>query len=123
MHPPFGYAMFYLSSVAPTKDYVDRVTRRMTPRVTTGQIYWGAVPFVLLQLIMVSLIIIFPGIVSGGLAKKAAVNIDQMQIQIPNAEPGSEAPLEGSGSEADKPGSGLPMPPDAGDDDDAKAIE
>src|SRR5438270_1699749 len=90
MHPPFGYALFYLRSVAPTKDYVDRITRKMTPKVTTGQIYWGAVPFVLLQLIMVGLIIAFPGLVSGGLAKKAAINIDQIQIEVPAEEPGGE---------------------------------
>ncbi|MFL6565692.1 MAG: TRAP transporter large permease subunit, partial [Burkholderiales bacterium] len=96
MHPPFGFALFYLRSVAPAKDYVDRITRKMTPRVTTGQIYWGAVPFVLIQLIMVSLIIAFPGLVSGGLAKKAAVNTEQMQIEVPAEDPGADAtPLEG----------------------------
>jgi TRAP-type mannitol/chloroaromatic compound transport system permease large subunit len=95
MHPPFGFALFYLRSVAPAKDYVDKITRKMTPGVTTGQIYWGAVPFVIIQLIMVSLIIAFPGLVSGGLAKKAAVNIDQIRIEIPAEEPGARAPLEG----------------------------
>ncbi|MFL6570110.1 MAG: TRAP transporter large permease subunit [Burkholderiales bacterium] len=96
MHPPFGFALFYLRSVAPAKDYVDRITRKMTPRVTTGQIYWGAVPFVLIQLIMVTLIIAFPGLVSGGLAKKAAVNTEQMQIEVPAEEPGADnTPLEG----------------------------
>jgi len=96
MHPPFGFALFYLRSVAPARDYVDRITRKMTPRVTTGQIYWGAVPFVLIQLIMVSLIIAFPGLVSGGLAKKAAVNTEQMQIEVPAEDPGADAtPLEG----------------------------
>jgi tripartite ATP-independent transporter DctM subunit len=95
MHPPFGFALFYLRSVAPARDYVDRITRKMTPRVTTGQIYWGAVPFVLIQLIMVSLIIAFPGLVSGGLAKKAAVNTEQMQIEVPAEEPGDSTPLEG----------------------------
>jgi tripartite ATP-independent transporter DctM subunit len=96
MHPPFGFALFYLRSVAPAKDYVDRITRKMTPRVTTGQIYWGAVPFVLIQLLMVALIIAFPGLVSGGLAKKAAVNTEQMQIEVPAEEPGADStPLEG----------------------------
>jgi TRAP-type mannitol/chloroaromatic compound transport system permease large subunit len=96
MHPPFGFALFYLRSVAPAKDFVDRITRKMTPRVTTGQIYWGAVPFVLIQLIMVTLIIAFPGLVSGGLAKKAAVNTEQIQIQVPAEDPGVDStPLEG----------------------------
>jgi len=96
MHPPFGFALFYLRSVAPARDYVDRITRKMTPRVTTGQIYWGAVPFVFIQLIMVTLIITFPGLVSGGLAKKAAVNTEQMQIEVPAEDPGADStPLEG----------------------------
>ena len=46
MHPPFGFALFYLRSVAPKEPYLDRVTRRRMDPVTTGQIYWGAVPFV-----------------------------------------------------------------------------
>ena len=63
MHPPFGFALFYFRSVAPAKEYIDRVTRKMTAPVTTGQIYWGAVPFVIIQLIMVGLVIAFPQMV------------------------------------------------------------
>jgi tripartite ATP-independent transporter DctM subunit len=51
MHPPFGFALFYLRSVAP-------------PQVKTSQIYWGAVPFLGIQLTVVALIIAFPGLVS-----------------------------------------------------------
>jgi hypothetical protein len=117
MHPPFGYALFYLRSVAATKDYVDKVTGKTLAKVTTGQIYWGAVPFVLIQLIMVGLIIAFPGLVSGGLAKKAAVNTDQIRIEIP-ADEGGSAPLEGSPAADDaSKGGGT-----AGDDD-AAALE
>ena len=46
MHPPFGFALFYLRSVAPQGLYLDRVTGKRIEPVTTGQIYWGAVPFV-----------------------------------------------------------------------------
>ena len=53
MHPPFGFALFYLRSVAPAKEYLDKLTGKLTAPVTTGQIYWGAVPFVLIQVIMV----------------------------------------------------------------------
>ncbi|MFS0513833.1 TRAP transporter large permease subunit [Nostoc sp. UIC 10607] len=49
--PPFGFALFYLRGVAP-------------PEVTTKDIYRGAIPFILLQLLVLMLIIIFPGIVS-----------------------------------------------------------
>ena len=60
MHPPFGFALFYLRSVAPREPYRDRVTGKTLEPVTTGQIYWGAVPFVIIQLIMVGLAIAFP---------------------------------------------------------------
>jgi GntP family gluconate:H+ symporter len=83
MHPPFGFALFYLRSVAPTDDYHDRITKKPVAKVTTGQIYWGAVPFVVIQVIMVGLIIAFPGLVSGGLAKKADVDLNSIQIDAP----------------------------------------
>jgi TRAP-type mannitol/chloroaromatic compound transport system permease large subunit len=63
MHPPFGFALFYLRSVAPRLPYVDRITGRTMPPVTSAQIYWGAVPYVLIQLLMVALLIAFPGLV------------------------------------------------------------
>jgi TRAP-type mannitol/chloroaromatic compound transport system permease large subunit len=63
MHPPFGFALFYLRSVAPSLPYKDTVTGKMTEPVTTGQIYWGAVPFVVIQVIMVGLVIAFPQMV------------------------------------------------------------
>ena len=53
LHPPFGFALFFLRSVAPET-------------VKTKSIYWGALPFVIIQLIMVGLIIAFPGLVSYG---------------------------------------------------------
>ena len=63
MHPPFGFALFYLRSVAPSEPYKDRITGKLTDPVTTGQIYWGAVPFVVIQIIMVALVIAFPAMV------------------------------------------------------------
>ncbi|HUN67760.1 MAG TPA: TRAP transporter large permease subunit [Burkholderiales bacterium] len=118
MHPPFGFALFYLRSVAPFKDYIDKVTGKMTAKVTTGQIYWGAVPFVLIQCLMVGLIIMFPGLVTGGLAKKAAVNTDQIRIEIPAEEPETNQPLEGQpAAESDSKGGTEEK------DDDAAAIE
>ncbi len=82
MHPPFGFALFYLRSVAPHDDHVDKVTKKPIAKVTTGQIYWGAVPFVIIQIIMVGLVIAFPGLVSGGLGKKADVDTSNVKIEI-----------------------------------------
>lgn len=63
MHPPFGFALFYLRSVAPNSTFVDKLTGQTMQGVTTGQIYWGAVPFVVIQCIMVGILIAFPGLV------------------------------------------------------------
>jgi GntP family gluconate:H+ symporter len=90
MHPPFGFALFYLRSVAPTDDYKDRVTGKLVAKVTTGQIYWGAVPFVLIQIVMVSLIIAFPGIVTRDTGKAAEGNIDLLQQQIDSTRGGEQ---------------------------------
>ena len=82
MHPPFGFALFYLRSVAPLKEYTDKVTKKLIQPVTTMQIYWGAVPFVLIQIVMVGLIIAFPGIVSSGLDKVEKLDMDQIRLQM-----------------------------------------
>ncbi|MFV0372237.1 MAG: TRAP transporter large permease subunit [Azonexus sp.] len=81
MHPPFGFALFYLRSVAPMKRYKDSVTGQDTEPVTTGQIYRGAVPFVLIQLILVGLIIAFPQLVT--VEKREIMEDTPLEIQIP----------------------------------------
>jgi TRAP-type mannitol/chloroaromatic compound transport system permease large subunit len=98
MHPPFGFALFYLRSVAPDKAYLDRVTGRKTAPVTTGQIYWGAVPFVVIQVIMVGLIIAFPGVVSGGLDSKAKIDTQNIRIQVPATSAIPGAAISGTGN-------------------------
>ncbi|MFN5100103.1 MAG: TRAP transporter large permease subunit [Burkholderiaceae bacterium] len=80
MHPPFGFALFYLRSVAPKK-------------VKTSDIYWGAVPFVGIQVIMVALIIIFPSMISVAnktdMKEQIELNIDMgtdSAAEIPNVD-------------------------------------
>ena len=82
MHPPFGFALFYLRSVAAAKDYLDKITGKTIAKVTTGQIYWGAVPFVVIQVIMVGIVIVFPGLVTGNL-HKSIVDPSKIEIRIP----------------------------------------
>jgi GntP family gluconate:H+ symporter len=82
MHPPFGFALFYLRSVAPTADYKDRVTGRLVQKMTTGQIYWGAIPFVLIQIVMVGLIIAFPGIVTHESTKAGKVDLERVEREL-----------------------------------------
>jgi tripartite ATP-independent transporter DctM subunit len=87
MHPPFGFALFYLRSVAPAKEYVDKITRKMLAPVTTGQIYWGAVPFVVIQVIMVAILIFAPKLVTGSLhEQKVDLNKVKIEIQTPSYE-------------------------------------
>jgi TRAP-type mannitol/chloroaromatic compound transport system permease large subunit len=93
MHPPFGFALFYLRSVAPKFAYTDKITGKSMEPITTGQIYWGAVPFVIIQCIMVGLVITFPQMVMH--YKKSTVQLNQQQIdqQFNNiAIPGLDAP-------------------------------
>ena len=78
MHPPFGFALFFLRSVAPKEDYKDRVTGKLTKAVTTGQIYMGAIPFVIIQIIMIGLVILIPSMVM--VYKSGEVKLDQKQI-------------------------------------------
>jgi TRAP-type mannitol/chloroaromatic compound transport system permease large subunit len=95
MHPPFGFALFYLRSVAPHNEYIDRLTRKTIAPVTTTQIYWGAVPFVIIQVIMVGLIIAFPQLVTGSVDAPKA---DAQTIQL-EAPPAAEPELAADGKE------------------------
>jgi TRAP-type mannitol/chloroaromatic compound transport system permease large subunit len=72
MHPPFGFALFFLRSVAPKE-------------VKTSEIYWGAVPFVGLQLLMVAMIIAFPSIISVGNKTDMKEQIE-LNIQMPSGD-------------------------------------
>src|SRR3954470_19635579 len=83
MHPPFGFALFYLRSVAPKSSYLDRITGKRTDGVTTGQIYWGAVPFVVIQVIMVLLVIMFPAMVMHYKGAASTIDPDTVKIEIP----------------------------------------
>ena len=65
LHPPFGFALFYLRSVAPKS-------------IATSDIYWGAVPFVGLQILMVAIVIIFPEIVG-----HAPIAAESSIIEVP----------------------------------------
>ncbi|MDP1961076.1 MAG: TRAP transporter large permease subunit [Reyranella sp.] len=71
MHPPFGFALFYLRGVAP-------------PEVKSSDIYWGAIPWVFLQLIMVALVVAFPVLVTGLLDAPINVDLDKMRIVLPD---------------------------------------
>jgi TRAP-type mannitol/chloroaromatic compound transport system permease large subunit len=74
LHPPFGFALFYLRGVAPKE-------------VKSSDIYWGAMPWIGLQLVMVALVIAFPITVTGLLDGPSKVDVDKVRIEIPDMEP------------------------------------
>ncbi len=88
--PPFGFALFYLRSVAPKADYVDLVTKRKIPAFTTGDIYRGSIAFVILQIIMVAVIMIRPDIVLMGLGEQKVLDTTNVNLNITPAEDPSE---------------------------------
>ncbi len=107
MHPPFGFALFYLRSVAPRGAYKDKVTGQRLDGVTTGQIYWGSVPFVVIQVVMIGVVIAFPSMVMHYQGK--VVDPSTIEIKVPTLQP--MAPL--GGTTAPAPG-GLPGLPTLG---------
>ena len=98
MHPPFGFALFYLRSVAARVPYLDRITGKQIAPVTTGQIYWGAVPFVCIQVLMIGLTLAFPQMVMH--YKGTVVDPKDVQITLP--------PMGGDSGLGQPGGFGLP---------------
>ncbi|WP_176477548.1 TRAP transporter large permease subunit [Mesorhizobium sp. WSM3866] len=123
MHPPFGFALFYLRSVAARVPYLDRITSKQIAPVTTGQIYWGAVPFVCIQVIMIGLTIAFPQMVMR--YKGTAVEPSTIDLKLPDmpglaplgTPPGDNGAAPASGGSAPAaPGTpDLSQPPNFGD--------
>jgi tripartite ATP-independent transporter DctM subunit len=87
MHPPFGFALFYLRSVVPREAYVDRVSGKRMQGVTTGQIYWGAVPFVVIQVLAVAAVISFPALVMHYKGSGPKIDRSQNDVGIPDLPP------------------------------------
>jgi tripartite ATP-independent transporter DctM subunit len=71
MHPPFGFALFYLRGIAPKE-------------VKSSDIYLGAIPWVLMQLLLVIVVIAWPQSVTHWLEKEEVVDIDKIRIEVPN---------------------------------------
>jgi tripartite ATP-independent transporter DctM subunit len=95
LHPPFGFALFYLRSVA-SKD------------IKTMDIYWGAVPFVCIQVLMVAIVIAFPGIVTGNVSKASGEisgsGADEIRRQLQAPAAPDAAPQDAGGADAAKKG-------------------
>jgi TRAP-type mannitol/chloroaromatic compound transport system permease large subunit len=118
--PPFGFALFYLRSVAARNDYDDVVTGKRIKAVTTMQIYKGSIAFIVLQIIMVALIVLNPGLVTGSLDKATVVD-DAAVDSMLNDLPGMGGDEDNQAGEADA--DGLPKPEAEEEVDPAQALQ
>jgi TRAP-type mannitol/chloroaromatic compound transport system permease large subunit len=104
--PPFGFALFYLRSVAPKNDYKDRVTGALIPSVKTTEIYKGSIAFICLQLIMVAAVILYPDMVTGGMDEGTKLDANEVMMQLENSsnagEPGADDSLKPDESAEDE---------------------
>jgi TRAP-type mannitol/chloroaromatic compound transport system permease large subunit len=124
--PPFGFALFYLRSVAAKDDYNDRVTGERIPAVTTAQIYKGSIAFICLQLIMVAAVVFYPKLVVGGLATDTVkIDADKAFDQLLEADKAKEekaAPSMDAGSGTAPGAAPASAPADSAKDDPMKGL-
>jgi len=73
MHPPFGFALFYLRGISDTLFKSGSIPRK----VESSDIYMGAIPWVLMQLLLVGVVIFFPSSVTMFLEKEKAVDMNK----------------------------------------------
>lgn len=79
MHPPFGFALFYLRGIADTLFKNGALPKKVESR----DIYLGAVPWVIMQLLLVAIVIFFPQTVTVFLDKEKVVDIDKVILEMP----------------------------------------
>jgi TRAP-type mannitol/chloroaromatic compound transport system permease large subunit len=115
--PPFGFALFYLRSVAAKKDYDDRITGERIPAVTTTQIYKGSIAFIILQLIMLTVVVFNPQLVSGNISKGPVIDADKAleSMGLPQEDPFA-LPPESTDAAASGAEGGTSAPVEASDD-------
>jgi len=119
--PPFGFALFYLRSVAARSDYTDVVTKARIPAVTTAQIYKGSIAFIILQLIMVAVVVFNPTLVTGSIEKAAVVDEATVNEMLNSADTGEGEPNAEADAAADA--NALGQTPEAEEVDPMKALE
>jgi tripartite ATP-independent transporter DctM subunit len=85
MHPPFGFALFYLRGISDTlfKE------KRIPVPIKSSDIYMGSIPWVIMQLILVAVVIFVPETVTSFLDKPEVLDVENIQIEMPA---GDDAP-------------------------------
>ena len=79
MHPPFGFALFYLRGIADTLFKEGRIPNA----IKSSDIYLGAIPWVVMQLILVAIVIFVPQTVTIFLDKPVVVDLNKVQLEAP----------------------------------------
>jgi TRAP-type mannitol/chloroaromatic compound transport system permease large subunit len=97
MTPPFGFALFYLRSVAPAEARRDPASGLVLPAVRTSDIYIGALPFVAVQLAVMGLIIAFPQLVLGDAATETPRDRQAVERRLQELDVFAPPPLEQDG--------------------------
>ena len=106
--PPFGFALFYLRSIAPRSEWLDKVTNRRMPGVRTTEIYKGAVPYIIIQFCVILLIIAYPRLVTHYKDDQKVFNPDDIKIEVPSFGGGLQLPGSAPGSDGGNGGLQLP---------------
>ena len=81
MHPPFGFALFYLRGIAP-------------PSVKSADIYWGAIPWVGLQILMAAILIVWPELVTFAIDTAVTVDPTTIQFNVPLPDFSPQSPVD-----------------------------
>jgi tripartite ATP-independent transporter DctM subunit len=69
MHPPFGFALFYLRGIAPKS-------------IKTSDIYWGAIPWIGTMVILVAIVIFWPASVTYWIDRTTTIDPSKVKIEI-----------------------------------------
>jgi len=81
--PPFGFALFFMRSVTPVKSYADKVSGKVISGIKTADLYRAGMSFVVLQLIMIGILIVFPGLVQTD-QPISPIDLENVQIDLPH---------------------------------------
>ena len=93
MHPPFGFALFYLRGIAPKE-------------IKSSDIYLGAIPWVVLQLILVAVLIFWPGMVTMWLEKEKSIDLDKVRIEVQTEDAAGKGRAPGGAGSGTGPATG-----------------
>jgi Tripartite ATP-independent periplasmic transporter, DctM component len=116
MHPPFGFALFYLRGIADTLFKEKRIPQA----IKSNDIYLGAIPWVIMQLILVMIVIFVPQTVTMFLDKAEVIDLDKVKIEIP----ADESAMPPAGAASGVTGSDPPVPtPESSSDEEQKRVE